>query len=142
MLLYGREQKFTMIKRTLDAMTRTLLPAWPSLAPTERQRVEDDVVSYIHRQIERMPAFLRLPYRCIVIVFAVGAFFRYGRSFPYLPITRRRAWVSVWALSPIISMRDFVKMVRSCALLAWFDHPVVTSALLAEESHANPEPAS
>lgn len=114
---------------TLDALTRTLLPPWPVLARADRKAVEDDVVGYVQRQVGRMPLFLRVPYVCVVAVFALGAMLRYGQAFPRLPALRRRAWINAWALSPIIPLRDFVKMIRSCGLLAWFDHPVVAAAL-------------
>lgn len=92
------------------------------------------MVAFVHGQIARMPAFLRLPFRCVLIVFAVGAWLRYRRPFALLDAADRHAWVNVWALSPIIPMRDVIKMIRSCALLAWFDHPAVSSVLQRDEA--------
>lgn len=117
----------------LAALTTTLLPPWPDLPGPLRGEVEADVVDYVRRQIRRMPLFLRLPWTAVLLVFAAGAVVRYGRPFASLSSGRRRAWVSLWAESPLVPMRDFVRMVRSCALLAWFDHPVVSEALGASE---------
>jgi hypothetical protein len=118
-----------MLEGTLTALTRTLLPSFPPLPDDLRARVEGDVVAYVQRQIGRMPAFLRLPFLSALAVFGLGALARHLRPFSALPLARRRAYVNAWALSPLIPMRDFVKMVRSCGLLAWFDHPVVTRIL-------------
>lgn len=121
----------------LAALTTTLLPPWPALPDALRGEVEADVVDYVRRQIRRMPLFLRAPWTAVLLVFAAGAMLRYGRPFASLSSARRRAWVRLWAESPVVPMRDFVRMVRSCALLAWFDHPVVSDALsaLAKGSH-------
>lgn len=122
----------TMIASTLGVLTRTLLPAWPGLPPVDRAGVEEDVVAYVRRQVRRMPTFLRVPFLCAVVVFGLGAVVMHGRPFTSLPVTKRRAYVNAWALSPIIPLRDFVKMIRSCALLAWFDHARVAAALQEE----------
>lgn len=117
----------------LAALTTSLLPLWPDLPGPLRGEVEADVVGYLQRQIRRMPLFLRVPWTIVLLVFAAGALLRYGRPFSSLSPGRKRAWVSLWAESPLVPMRDFVRMVRSCALLAWFDHPAVSAALGAAE---------
>ncbi len=117
----------------LGAITLTLLPPWPSLPGTARYLVEADVVSYVHEQVRRMPTYLRLPFRIAVLAFALGAQIRHVEAFPRLAAKQRQAWVETWALSRIGALRDFIRMIRSCALLAYFDHPTVSEALAREE---------
>lgn len=118
-----------MGNQTVSALTLTLLPAWPPLSPQDRRRVEADVVRYVEGQIAGMPSFLKVPFLAMCGLFSLTAALRYGRSFAHLNDDRKRAWSGVWALSRIIPMRDFIKLVRSCALLAWYDHPTVSETL-------------
>ena len=40
-----------------------------------------------------------------------------------------RRYLAAWDRAPIGLCRDFVKLLRSCALLAYLDHPLVTRQL-------------
>ena len=120
----------------LAVLTVSLLPSWPLPPGLQRNRVEAEIISYVQRQVRRMPLFLRLPWLVVLLVFANACLFRHGRTFVALPPQRRKAWVRLWAESPLVPMRDFVRMVRSCALLAWFDHPLVCGALDSAEAGA------
>lgn len=110
-------------------LTLSLLPPWPALPPERRATVERDVVDYVRHQVVRMPLYLRLPFRLVLSAFACSAWFYNGRAFIVLSPSRKRRVVNRWAQSRVIPMRDFIKMVRSCALLAWFDHDVVRGRL-------------
>ena len=116
-------------RSTLAVLSTALLPPWPDLPAPLRAEIEAEVNVYVARQVERMPTFLRIPYVAVLGVFGVSAILRYGRPFTRLAPAQRDAWIRVWAQSPLVPMRDFVRMVRSCALLAWFDHPLVSQAL-------------
>lgn len=119
--------------RALAALTVSLLPPWPALPAVSRREIEAEVIGYVDRQVSRMPLFLRLPYLGVLVIFSWGAAFRYGRPFAQLAARQRQAWVNLWAQSPVVPMRDFVRLVRSCALLAWFDHPTVSVAMRAQQ---------
>ena len=57
---------------------------------------------------------------------------RFGRRFVALDAERRAAYVALWSDSPIGAMRNFVKLIRGCALLAYYDHPALLEALEAQ----------
>jgi hypothetical protein len=127
---------------TLRGIVTVVLPAYPDLA-AERGAVEDDVTRYLASQIGAMPSFLRLPYRLALRGFALLPLLRYGRSFHALPSPRRKAYLALWSDAPLTRMRELVKLIRTTALLVYFDHPAVRERLDAERRHLDPrEPSS
>lgn len=107
----------------------TLLPDYPHLASDERRGVERDVAAYVAGQIDSMPTFLRLPYRLALVAFDVLSMPLHGRRFRSLPRAARESYASSWNAAPLPPMRDFLKLIRSTALLVYFDHPVVRHRL-------------
>jgi len=70
------------------------------------------------------------------VLFAIGMFgfnliisLRYFSSFASLPLTTRRLIFNSWAYGRIPVQRQLFKLIRSTALLAFFEHPAVTAAL-------------
>jgi hypothetical protein len=108
---------------TVAALVRLLLPE-PDARGVSRQ-VESDVVGFVTSQIEALPAFLGPPYRLAIAAFDWLPALRHGRRFTHLEASAARRWLSLWSDGPIPLARDFVKLVRSCALLAYYDHPEV-----------------
>lgn len=109
-----------------------LAPHEPALAPAARERALRDTVRFVASQIEAMPSYLRLPYLLALSAFDWLALLRHGRRFPGLAPARREAWIESWSASALAPRRDFVKLLRSCTLLAFFDHPAVRARLIAE----------
>lgn len=101
------------------------------MAAGDRAAVEDDVARLVATQIAAMPSFLRLPYRCALVGFDLLPLVRWGRTFRGLDGGRRAAWVATWDERGLGPTHAFVKLVRSCSLLAFFDHPRVGAALAA-----------
>ncbi len=110
-------------------MVQTLLPPYPELRPDIRIEVERSVAGYVAGQIAAMPTFLRLPYRLAMFTFDALALARHGRRFRALSPTARERYLGVWSNIPVSAMRDFVKLIRSTALLVYFDHPLVRERL-------------
>jgi len=113
----------------LAQIVSTLLPEYPALDTDERREVERDVASYVAGQIAAMPTFLRLPYRLAMTAFDVLCVPLHGRRFRSLPKAGRESYVSTWNAAPLPPMRDFLKLIRSTALLVYFDHPAVRQRL-------------
>ena len=113
----------------LTAVVHSLLPPFPTLPPGERSAVAADVVATVVDQITAMPGFLRVPYRSALVAFDLLPVLRFGRPFRGLDDRRQRAWLESWDERGVGPMRAVVKLVRSCTLFAWFDHPRVGSAL-------------
>lgn len=120
-----------MAKIVFDVV-RTILPRYPELDPDASAAVEADVASYVGAQIASMPAFLRLPYQLALLAFAWLPVVRHGRPFGRLSPMARAAYLGAWSDGPIAPLRDVVKLMRSSALLVYFDHPLVVERLEAE----------
>ena len=106
-----------------------IAPVYPDLEEAVRLSVHQDVTRYVTSQIQSMPSFLRLPYKLALTVFNWLAIVPYRRRFIHLPLAVQISYLAKWSDGPIGVTRDFVKLIRSCALLAYFDHPLVTQQL-------------
>lgn len=126
-------------RRTVAAIVDRLLPSAPELAAEARRRVAEASTRFVAVEIESIPRFLRVPYLLAVLGFEWLALLRYGRPFSRLAAERQRAYLALWSDFPIGPPRDFVKLIRGCALLAYFDHPEVRAAL-ERDRHAADEP--
>jgi hypothetical protein len=116
-------------RRTVADIVALVIPEFPRLEATVRAHVHDDVCRYVLDQIGSMAGFLAGPYRLAILGFEALPVLRYGRAFHALPRRRQHAYLSFWSAAPLGAMRDFVKLIRSCALLAYFDHPDVRTVL-------------
>jgi hypothetical protein len=113
----------------IAAIVHSVLPTFPPLPPADRTAVTATVVTTVGNQIAAMPGFLRVLYRSALLAFDLLAVMRFGRPFRRLDAAQRRVWLEAWDERGVGAMRAVVKLVRSCALFAWFDHPRVGSAL-------------
>jgi hypothetical protein len=119
-------------RAVLRDIVTLVVPAYPELDAATRATVEHDVTRYVASQIQQMPRFLRLPYKLAVVSFNWLALPRYARPFRRLPAERQSSYLALWSEAPFGPMRDFVKLIRSSALLVYFDHPLVRQRLEAE----------
>lgn len=116
-------------RRTVAAVVERLLPAAPQLPAEARRRVAEASTRFVVVEIESIPRFLRLPYLLACVGFEWLAVLRYGRPFSRLSLEAQQSYLSLWSDFPVGPPRDFVKLIRGCALLAYFDHPEVRAAL-------------
>lgn len=115
--------------RLFHRIVRALVPAEPELDADVRDDVEAAVVDFLAAQIGSLPPFLRIPYRVALVGFDWLAVARYGTRYVDLDELRGRSYLRAWDRSPLGLCRDFVRLLRSCALLAYLDHPAVTRQL-------------
>jgi hypothetical protein len=125
--------------RVLAAIIRLITPDYPLTDTAHRAGVQDDVTRYVASQIQGMPGFLRVPYRLALFGFAWLPLLRYARPFGRLPADVQLAYLAFWSDAPLAPMRDFVKLIRSSALLVYFDHPLVMERLEAERRQPHAE---
>jgi len=111
------------------AAADALVPGFPALPPADRARATADVARFLAQQVGAMPVVLRTPYRAALVAFDLAAVVRARRAFRRLETAGRVAHVAWWEDLGGLATRNFVKLLRSCALLAWFDHPLVTAWL-------------
>jgi hypothetical protein len=119
----------------------TILPEYPTLDPAVREQVVGEVSAYVAAQIQSMPEFLRLPYALALFGFDALPAVRYGRRFRALPAAARLSYLARWDDAPIAAMRDVVKLLRSSALLSYFDHPLVVQRMQTESQRSRPRAA-
>lgn len=115
--------------KLLLCLARPLFPCEPQLTAEKQAQVETEVVHYLAGQIMAMPAYLRHPYRLALHAFNLLSCLRFGLPYTLVNRSRQYRYVRLWARSPIGLMRDFIKLVRSCVLLAYLDHPLVMHEL-------------
>ncbi len=116
----------------LGAVIALIIPDDPPVDRATRTAVHIDVTAYVASQIQSMPGFLRWPYQLALVAFNWLPLLRYGRRFVSLGPDAQGAYIGLWEGAPLGPMRDFVKLLRSCALLAYFDHPLLMEHLRAE----------
>jgi hypothetical protein len=117
---------------TVAAIVECLLPAFPVIDGPARQAVLTDVVRFTHGQVQALPEFLRLPYKLAVMGFEWLPMVRWGRRFVRLDAARQTDYVERWSEAKLGAMRGFVKLIRGCALLAYYDHPTLRAVLDAQ----------
>lgn len=111
------------------AIARPLLPAYPELDEDDRAEAERELDRGLTEQLSAMPGYLRLPFEVALVGFNWLPVLRYGRTYGSLPPATQARIVAAWSRSPLGAMRNFIKLVRTCALFAWLDHPLVTERL-------------
>ncbi len=116
-------------RRVVAEIVSLIAPAEFVPDPETRARVQDDATDFVCFQIAAMPSFLRLPYRLALTAFNLLPLLRWGSPFGRLPERARASYLSFWSDGGISVNRDFVKLLRSCALLAYFDHEDVRRQL-------------
>ena len=116
-------------RRVVAEIVGLIAPAEFAPDPEIRARVQDDTTDFVCSQIAAMPSFLRLPYRLALVAFQWLPLLRWARPFARLPERAKVAYLSFWSDGGISLNRDFVKLLRSCALLAYFDHEEVRRQL-------------
>ncbi len=109
-------------RRVVAEIVSLVAPAEFVPDPETRARVQDDATDFVCFQIAAMPSFLRLPYRLALTAFNLLPLLRWGRPFGRLPERARASYLAFWSDGGISVNRDFVKLLRSCALLAYYDH--------------------
>ncbi len=117
---------------TVAAIVACLTPEFPAVRPEVRAAVLSDVTRFVSSQVQALPDFLRVPYKQAILVFEWLPLLRWGRRFRALDEERRAAYVAMWSYARVGALRNFVKLIRGCALLAYYDHPALVEALEAQ----------
>jgi hypothetical protein len=119
-------------RRVVSEIIRLITPLFPGLETHIQASVHADVTDFVASQVEAMPSFLRLPYMLAITTFHLLPIVRYGTHFLGLEQEAKAAYLSFWSNGKIGAMRDFIKLIRSCAVLAYFDHADIRRQLDAD----------
>jgi hypothetical protein len=115
--------------RILSAAASPMLPRYPQLSESDRSRVLHGLDLFLVEQVFAMPRYMLMPYLVALEVFEILPILRRGRPFSSLAAEDRGVIVARWSSSPLGPMRDLLKLIRSCALLYYLDHPIVERRL-------------
>ena len=107
----------------------------PLIKESERAEVLEEVGRFTFTQIACIPFRYRILFDIGLTGFKFYIFFLSGRFLCDLSLKKRRALVESWAFGKVALTRKFMKPIRSLAILAYYDNPVVQAGLarLAEE---------
>ena len=78
------------------------------------------VVRFVLGRHAHMQDFLRLPLKCLVLLFDWHPIFRYRRRFHRLDHTARWQHVQRWRNSRLSAMREFVRFFESLVVFGWY----------------------
>jgi hypothetical protein len=78
-------------------------------------------------QHRRMPDYLRLPFRCLTLLFDAWSLPLTGRPFHRASAAQRSRQLRAWKNSRLGFRRDFIKFYESLALFAWYSEREATS---------------
>lgn len=114
------------------AITEAVVPPdLPDLSAAERERVVSDTSEFLAGQIAALPFRLLVLFRIGMIGFRVANRLRFLRSYCALPLATRAAVARTCAWGRVAPARHFFRAVRSIALLAYFEHPLVSQKMTA-----------
>jgi len=108
------------------ALCEALIPS-EMANPAQQRDVTGDCAAFVHGQLRALPLRLRIYFTCGMLGFRALTVSRFFRGFCALPAERRRRWVSAWAYGPWSLGRQLFKAPRATALVAYYEHPLVTA---------------
>jgi len=101
---------------------------------SDPQTVISYVADFIHEEIQNLPKRYRLLFNLGMFVFNIIVWLRYLRGFSLLPLPLRIKIFNRWAYGKLALTRQLFRLVRSTALLAFFEHPAVINILEKQKS--------
>ena len=117
-------------------LTEAALPL-DSYKLTNQQEIISYVADFIQGEIRNLSKKIQVLFSIGMFGFGTLVWLRYLRTFSQLPLTRRISIYNGWAYGKIPVTRQLFKLVRSTALLAFFEHPAVMNALKNQEGNNN-----
>lgn len=114
------------------------------LEESAKKEVYEEVGRFTFTQIACIPFRYRVLFSIGLTGFKMYIFLLSGRFLCDLPLAKRRAIVESWAFGKVALTRKFMKLIRSLAILSYYDHPLVLEKLTAQgkdssESEADDE---
>ena len=95
----------------------------------ECREIHGEVGRFAFTQINCIPFRYKVLFDVGLFGFKSYIFACTGRFICDVPLAKRRKLVEFWAFGPIAVTRKFMKLIRSLAILAYYDHPLVQSRL-------------
>lgn len=116
----------------LRAVSESFFPEKRLEHPAHHATVLDSVSSFVSEEMNALPGTYRFLLRFGLAGFAASTWLNTRRRFSSLPLETRVHYVRRWAWSSFTPARQLFRPLRSTALLAYYEHPDVSQALLAD----------
>jgi hypothetical protein len=121
-----KESKSTSV--FIFQLTEAALPL-DSFSLSEPRSVVSYVADFIQKEIRNLPKKFQLLFSIGMFCFNMLVWLRYFRSFSLLSLPLRVKIFNRWAYGKLALPRQLFRLVRSTALLAFFEHPAVIDVL-------------
>jgi hypothetical protein len=123
--------------RLLRSIVETLVPeGFRPPDATVALQVLDDVTAFVTAQVHMLPRRLHAAFVLGLVAFALWARLRGPRGFAAQPRAVRVALVNAWAFGGWAPGRKLFRLIRSTALLAFYEHALVTAEMVRADVHA------
>jgi hypothetical protein len=99
------------------------------LEPTEHQQLVVKSADFVHGQLNSLPRLFRVAFWIGMGGFRCFVFLRYLRGFCRLSPERRVRLVERWAYGKLSVARQLFRVVRSTAMLCFYEDPQVIAEL-------------
>jgi hypothetical protein len=110
-------------------VARPMLPAIPRLEPGEREQLESELADFLSAQVGAMPGYLRIPFAATLVAFEWLPVLGRGRRYSKLEGASQARFVAACSRSGFRPFRELLRLVRSCALFFYLDHPLARARL-------------
>jgi hypothetical protein len=106
--------------RTVLALTESIIREQCPGQGADHPHSCDAVVRFLLDQHQRMPDYLRLPFRCMTLLFDAWPLPLTGRPFHCAPHEQRWRQIRAWKGSAVGFRRDLIKFYETFAIFAWY----------------------
>lgn len=108
------------LDRIVEALAEVIIRERGLLSEAEAQPFKDASARFVGGQCTRLPDYLRLPFRFLILVFGLWPLMYSGRPFHLLSQEKRVRQVRAWRSSRLGFRRDFMKFFDSFVVFAWY----------------------
>ena len=110
----------TLLDNTVSAIAYTIAWERASEDPEGFFGPYNDVVRFLEFEIARMPDHLRVPLRCVTVLFGLAGIIHLGGLFHRHDPQARIRQVRAWRTSRLRPCRDFIRFYEALSLLALY----------------------
>jgi hypothetical protein len=107
-------------ERTLHALADSIIYERCMNVETGLDHSPGTVSNFLVEQYTRLPDYLRLPFKCLILVFDAWALLYRGRPFHRLSHDQRWLLIQAWQQSPISFFRDLMKFCETLSIFSWY----------------------
>jgi hypothetical protein len=106
--------------RTIHGLVASIIQEQCPQGEADVSRSLNMVVHFLSEQYAHLPDYLRVPFKCLVLVFDAWALLCTGRPFHRLPHERRWRQIQAWKRSSCGLCRDLMKFFEMLTVFAWY----------------------